>query len=143
MLSTTHRSVSFEFDDDAWDIDLNALAAQYADSVLWRKAPQPGQGDLFDLQPPLLHRENPLFCPFQGMGIFRQPRHAQAGKNPESAQNSINQFAENLNCHGTCREEPSVVWCDGQGRYIAATTRSPMAVQETFFIPVSKISAVR
>ena len=84
-----------------------------------------------------------LFYPFEGMGILGQPRPAEAGENQESALNSINQFAENLNCHGKCREEPSVVWCDGQGRYIAATTRSPMAVQETFFIPVSKISAVR
>ena len=30
------------------DIDLEALAAQYADAVFWSNATQPGQGDLFD-----------------------------------------------------------------------------------------------
>jgi len=39
---------SFEFSDDDHDIDLGALAAQYADSVVWSNATQPGQGDLFD-----------------------------------------------------------------------------------------------
>ncbi|MBS3910867.1 MAG: Tn3 family transposase [Hydrogenophaga sp.] len=39
---------SFEFSDDERDIDLDALAAQYADSVFWSNATQPGQGDLFD-----------------------------------------------------------------------------------------------
>ena len=39
---------SFEFSEDDHDIDLDALAAQYADSVFWSNATQPGQGDLFD-----------------------------------------------------------------------------------------------
>jgi TnpA family transposase len=39
---------SFEFSNDEQDIDLDALAAQYADSVFWSNATQPGQGDLFD-----------------------------------------------------------------------------------------------
>ena len=39
---------SFEFSDESSDIDLDALAAQYADSVFWSNATQPGQGDLFD-----------------------------------------------------------------------------------------------
>jgi hypothetical protein len=37
-----------EFSDDQQDIDLDALAAQYADSVFWSNATQPGQRDLFD-----------------------------------------------------------------------------------------------
>ena len=39
---------SFEFSDEDPDIDLEALAAQYADAVFWSTATQPGQGDLFD-----------------------------------------------------------------------------------------------
>jgi hypothetical protein len=39
---------SFEFSDEAPDIDMDALAAQYADSVFWSNATHPGQGDLFD-----------------------------------------------------------------------------------------------
>lgn len=39
---------SFEFSDENPNIDLDALAAQYADSVFWSNATQPGQGDLFD-----------------------------------------------------------------------------------------------
>ncbi len=39
---------SFEFSDEDPDIDMDALAAQYADSVFWSNATQPGQGDLFD-----------------------------------------------------------------------------------------------
>jgi hypothetical protein len=39
---------SFEFSDDEQGIDLEALAARYADSVFWNNATQPGQGDLFD-----------------------------------------------------------------------------------------------
>lgn len=39
---------SFEFSDEVQDIDLDALAAKYADSVFWSNATQPGQGDLFD-----------------------------------------------------------------------------------------------
>lgn len=39
---------SFEFSDDEQGIDLEALAARYADSVFWSNATQPGQGDLFD-----------------------------------------------------------------------------------------------
>lgn len=39
---------SFEFSDDEQSIDLEALAARYADSVFWSNATQPGQGDLFD-----------------------------------------------------------------------------------------------
>ena len=39
---------SFEFSDDEQGIDLEALAARYADSVCWSNATQPGQGDLFD-----------------------------------------------------------------------------------------------
>jgi len=39
---------SFEFSDEDPDIDLEALAAQYADSVFWSNATQLGQGDLFD-----------------------------------------------------------------------------------------------
>lgn len=39
---------SFEFSDEDPDIDLEALAAQYADAVFWSNATQPGQGDLFD-----------------------------------------------------------------------------------------------
>ena len=38
---------AFEFSDDEQGIDLDALAAQYADSVFWSNATQPGQGDLF------------------------------------------------------------------------------------------------
>ena len=37
-----------EFSDDEQGIDLEALAARYADSVFWSNATQPGQGDLFD-----------------------------------------------------------------------------------------------
>lgn len=39
---------SFEFSDDEQSIDLEALAARYADSVFWSNATQPGQWDLFD-----------------------------------------------------------------------------------------------
>jgi hypothetical protein len=39
---------SFEFSDDEQSIDLEALAARYADWVFWSNATQPGQGDLFD-----------------------------------------------------------------------------------------------
>jgi TnpA family transposase len=39
---------SFEFSDEDPDIDMDALAAQYADSVFWSNATHPGQGDLFD-----------------------------------------------------------------------------------------------
>ena len=39
---------SFEFSDDEQSIDREALAAKYADSVVWSNATQPGQGDLFD-----------------------------------------------------------------------------------------------
>lgn len=39
---------SFEFGDDDPDIDMEALAAKYADSVFWDMATQPGQGELFD-----------------------------------------------------------------------------------------------
>ena len=39
---------SFEFSDEAPDIDMEALAARYADSVFWGNATQPGQGELFD-----------------------------------------------------------------------------------------------
>ena len=39
---------SFEFSDGAPDVDLEALAARYADSVFWSNATQPGQLDLFD-----------------------------------------------------------------------------------------------
>ena len=39
---------SFEFSDDEQSIDLEALAARYADSVFWSNATQLGQGDLFD-----------------------------------------------------------------------------------------------
>ena len=39
---------SFEFSDEDPDIDMEALAAQYADAVFWSNATQPGQGDLFD-----------------------------------------------------------------------------------------------
>ena len=36
---------SLEFSDEAPDIDMEALAAQYADAVFWSNATQPGQGD--------------------------------------------------------------------------------------------------
>ena len=39
---------SFEFSNEAPDIDMAALAARYADSVFWNNATQPGQLDLFD-----------------------------------------------------------------------------------------------
>jgi hypothetical protein len=39
---------SFELSDEEQGIDLEALVARYADSVLWSNATQPGQGDLFD-----------------------------------------------------------------------------------------------
>jgi hypothetical protein len=39
---------SFEFSNEAPDIDMEALAARYADSVFWNNATQPGQLDLFD-----------------------------------------------------------------------------------------------
>jgi hypothetical protein len=39
---------AFEFSDDEQSIDLDALAAQYADLLFWSNATQPGQGDLFD-----------------------------------------------------------------------------------------------
>ena len=39
---------SFEFSDEDPDIDMDALAAQYADSVFWSNATHPGQGDLFN-----------------------------------------------------------------------------------------------
>ncbi len=39
---------SFEFSDEDPDIDLEALAAQYADGFFWSNATQPEQGDLFD-----------------------------------------------------------------------------------------------
>lgn len=39
---------SFEFHDDEQGIDLDALAAQYANSVFWSNATQTGQGDLFE-----------------------------------------------------------------------------------------------
>jgi len=39
---------SFEFSDEDPDIDMEALAARYADSVFWGNATQPGQGELFD-----------------------------------------------------------------------------------------------
>jgi len=39
---------SFEFNDDEQEIGLDALAAQYADSVFWSNATQRRQGDLFN-----------------------------------------------------------------------------------------------
>ena len=39
---------SFEFSNEAPDIDMEALAARYADLVFWNNATQPGQLDLFD-----------------------------------------------------------------------------------------------
>ena len=39
---------AIEFSDDEQSIDLEALAARYADSVFWSNATQPGQGELFD-----------------------------------------------------------------------------------------------
>lgn len=39
---------SFEFSNEDPDIDMDALAAKYADSVFWSNATQPGQQDLFD-----------------------------------------------------------------------------------------------
>jgi hypothetical protein len=47
-LGEVHMFGSFEFSDEDSDIDLEALAAQYADAVFWSNATQPGQGDLFD-----------------------------------------------------------------------------------------------
>lgn len=39
---------SFEFSNEAPDVDLEALDGRGADSVFWRNATQPGQLDLFD-----------------------------------------------------------------------------------------------
>ncbi len=39
----------FEFNDEDPDIDMDALAAQYADSVFWSNAAHPGQGGSFCL----------------------------------------------------------------------------------------------
>ena len=39
---------SFEFSDEDPDIDMEELAAKYADAVFWSKATQPQQLDLFD-----------------------------------------------------------------------------------------------
>jgi hypothetical protein len=44
----TVQAGTFEFSDEAPDIDMEALAARYADSFFWSNAIQPGQLDLVD-----------------------------------------------------------------------------------------------
>ena len=39
---------SFEFSEEDPNIDMEALAARYADSLFWCNAIQPGQLDLFE-----------------------------------------------------------------------------------------------
>jgi hypothetical protein len=62
---------SFEFSDEDPDIDMDALAARYADSVFWSNATQPGQGDLLT-EICLAFRGKLLVLPFRGDGHVMQ-----------------------------------------------------------------------